>query len=529
MLRSRAWLLAVAAVAVGCTGEVGEGDDDAPRGRVDDPPTTTDPPPVTPPAAVDCTHKGSGTDYVVGPGQAYESLGDVPFESLRRGDTVRIFHRAEPYREKIMIGGEASTDDPIRVCGVPGPNGELPVIDGAGATTRSSVQFPYEGHESRGVVVIGHPNDAPYEQMPGPIVLEGLAITGGRADETFTNTSGAQEGYSDAVAGVFVQRGRGITIRGCEIFGNANGIFAGTSAGDEGTYDVLVEANHVYDNGTPGSDRQHNSYNEVVGIVYQFNRFGAPRADSGAGNVKDRSAGVVFRYNYVESGGHLLDLVDAQEARSTTVAMPEFHESFVYGNVFVRADAGGSMIHYGGDSGIFDDYRKGTLYFFHNTVFVGNQSQQDYDEVAVFELSTNDENLWSRNNLYALAAPTTPYKPVVLLGRRDGEVHGIADLAGDWIANGMTPSAEIPGVPVPFDGEVVGFEPRPGGSDPLLVNASGGDLHPAEGSPLIAAGVSLMGVVADGYLPHFAYDEMTSGVARDDAAAPTIGGLTSAP
>jgi hypothetical protein len=205
--------------------------------------------------------------------------------------------------------------------------------------------------------------------------------------------------------------------------------------------------------------------------------------------------------------------------------MPEFHESFVYGNVFVRADNGGSMIHYGGDSGLFEDYRKGTLYFFHNTVFVGNQSQEDYNEVAVFELSTNEEHLWSRNNLFFLAVPTTETKPVVLLGRRDGQVHGIADLAGDWIAAGMTPVAEIPGVPLPFDGEVVGFAPRPGGSDPGLVNAAAGDFHPAQGSPLIGAGVSLMGQVAEGYLPHFAYDEMTSGIARDDEAAPTIGGL----
>ncbi len=503
----------------GCTGEIADGaGGDGPGDSVGSGP------PVTPPTKVECTHQGSGTDYPVGPGQTYASLGDVPFESLGPGDTVRIFHRPEPYREKLMIGGQGTADQPIRVCGFPSAEGDLPVIDGADATTRSSLDFPYDGHQVRGVVVIGHPNQAPYEETPGPIVLEGIAVTGGRPDNSFTDVSGNEQSYSDSVAGIFVQRGAGITIRGCQVYGNANGLFIGTSGGEEATRDVLLEGNAVSGNGTPGSDRQHNVYNEAIGVTYQFNHFGAPNPDSLAGNVKERSAGVVFRYNWVEGGGHLLDLVDAQEAKSTTVPLAEFHESFVYGIVFVRPGQDGSMIHYGGDSGLFENYRKGTLHFFHNTVFVDNANQEDYDLQAVFELSTNDERLWSRNNLFFFSTPPTPLRPVVLLGLRDGEAHGIADLAGDWLAPGMTPHPQIPDVPVPFDGEVSGFDPRDLGSDPRLVDPASGDLRPAGGSPLLAAGVSLMGVVADGYLPSFAYASTTV-VPREDAAAPTIGAL----
>ena len=53
--------------------------------------------------------------------------------------------------------------------------------------------------------------------------------------------------------------------------------------------------------------------------------------------------------------------------------MPTFHSTYVYGNVIIRGKTPtGTMIHYGGDSGVLDDYRKGTLFFYDNTVIVKN-------------------------------------------------------------------------------------------------------------------------------------------------------------
>ncbi|HFC52967.1 MAG TPA: hypothetical protein ENJ43_00865, partial [Gammaproteobacteria bacterium] len=80
-----------------------------------------------------CAPTGSGTDYPVGPGQSYASISEVPWGELGPGDTVRIHYRPEPYREKIVISTSGSEDDPIRICGVAGPNGERPVLDGDGA------------------------------------------------------------------------------------------------------------------------------------------------------------------------------------------------------------------------------------------------------------------------------------------------------------------------------------------------------------------------------------------------------------
>ena len=135
------------------------------------PPITQRPAPVivlrtaTAPAAAlgltACVPSGRGTDYRVGTGQPYTSLDAVPWESLRAGDTVRVFHRDTPYRSKFLIAGQGTADAPIRVCGVRGPNGERPVIDGSGATTRAALGPLYSNtlvyshvHQDRSVIVL---------------------------------------------------------------------------------------------------------------------------------------------------------------------------------------------------------------------------------------------------------------------------------------------------------------------------------------------------------------------------------------
>jgi len=40
--------------------------------------------------------------YEVGPGKPYANVGDVPLEALSAGDTVLIYYRATPYKEKRM-------------------------------------------------------------------------------------------------------------------------------------------------------------------------------------------------------------------------------------------------------------------------------------------------------------------------------------------------------------------------------------------------------------------------------------------
>jgi hypothetical protein len=443
--------------------------------------------PVPDPIDATCAPTTVGREFAVGPGRPYANLGDVPFESLAAGDTVRIFWRAQPYREKLMISGQGTASRPIHVCGIPGPDGQLPIIDGQDATTRSALDFPYNGHQVRGLVIIGHRHGDPWEVTPSYIILEGLEVRNAAPPYTFTDRSGKKAAYSGIAAGIFVERANHLTIRGCTVTANNTGIFT-ASGGDAVTLtqNVLIEHNYIHDNGSLADYYEHNTYNEASNIVYQYNRFGSPRAGAhgvlGA-NIKDRSAGVVIRYNWIEDGAHILDIVDCQESQNATRSMPSFHATYVYGNVIIRGTTpSGSMIHYGGDSGAFENYRKGTLFFYNNTVVVKNDGYGDYTRTAVFELSTNEERLDSRNNLYYSTAVPDDLHPIGMLGARDGVSAGIAKFSGDWIKNGWTAYDLSRGYHVELRAEVHDLDKMKRGDLPGFRDFAAGDYALAAGA-----------------------------------------------
>ena len=98
---------------------------------------------------------GFGATFEVGSGKPYTAIGQIPWESLQPGDTVLIYWRSTPYQEKWVICRQGTANAPITVRGVPGPAGELPIIDGNGATTRSALNY---WNEVRGVIKIGGAN-----------------------------------------------------------------------------------------------------------------------------------------------------------------------------------------------------------------------------------------------------------------------------------------------------------------------------------------------------------------------------------
>src|SRR5262245_31704997 len=78
--------------------------------------------------------QAGATTYEVGPGKTYANVGDVPLEALTAGDTVLIYYRATPYKEKFVIAAVGTQSAPVTIRGVLGPNGERPILDGNGAT-----------------------------------------------------------------------------------------------------------------------------------------------------------------------------------------------------------------------------------------------------------------------------------------------------------------------------------------------------------------------------------------------------------
>ena len=71
----------------------------------------------------------------------------------------------------------------------------------------------------------------------------------------------------------------------------------------------------------PGNLFHHNSYTAAIGITFEYNRYGPLLAGAGGNNLKDRSAGMVARYNWIEGGNRQLDLVDAEDSSQPTASI----------------------------------------------------------------------------------------------------------------------------------------------------------------------------------------------------------------
>lgn len=330
------------------------------------------------------------TDYHVDTNPPHQNIGDVPWASLQAGDRVYIHWRAAPYLEKWVINAVGTAQNPIQVIGVNGPQGQQPVISGNGATTVPGVNF---WNEPRGLIKIGGSN-IPDNDIPQHIIIENLDLRSARPPFQFTNDGGGTETYSNNAASVYVEVGQHITIRNNTIRDSGNGIFIGANDGQ--TQDILIQNNHIHDNGIEGRIFEHNTYTAAIGIIYEGNRFGPLRIGALGNNLKDRSAGLVVRYNWIEDGNRQLDLVDAEDS-SVLVNHPSYPTTHVYGNVLIESEGEGNsqILHYGGDSGTTSDYRKGDLYFYNNTIISTRSGN-----TTLMRLSTNDETAHVFNNVY---------------------------------------------------------------------------------------------------------------------------------
>lgn len=356
---------------------------------------------------------GHAEVYEVGPEKKYQLLEKVPWESLSPGDEVRIHWRPQPYRSKWVLCRRGTRDQPIVIKGIPSEKGALPVIDGRSAVTRPQLRF---WGEQRGIIKIGGARD-PADTMPAYIVIENLDIRSARPSFFYFSADGLQKYFQNAAA-IFIEKGEHITIRNCYLHDCGNGLFVAYESKD-----ILVENCSIYHNGIADSYYEHNVYTEAAGITFQGNYLGPLRENCLGNNLKDRSAGLVVRYNWIESGNRQLDLVDS-EGGDTIRYDPRYRTTYVYGNVLVKRkeDPNTQVVHYGGDSGDESAYRKGTLFFYNNTVVSRRAS------TTLVRLSTASEHLDCRNNILFT---THAGRSFAIL-----DESGTASLSHNWIKPG---------------------------------------------------------------------------------------------
>jgi hypothetical protein len=353
------------------------------------------------------------TEYEVGVGKKFSDPNDVPWESLEPGDQVTIFWRAEPYKSKWVICRRGTEEKPIVVRGI-GKDGKLPIIDGENAKARTALDY---WGDQRSIIKIGGAKK-PTDAMPAHIVIENLEIRGAHPSFTATGPKGVVK-YASNAASIWIEKGEHITIRGCTLRDSGNGLFVSHQSKD-----ILIEGCSIFGNGNEKSIFEHNVYTEASGITFQSNHFGPLRENARGNNLKDRSAGLVVRYNWIEGGNRQLDLVDAQGSAEIRDD-PRYRKTFVYGNVLIERENDGNkqIVHYGGDSGKTAWSRKGTLYFYNNTVI-----SERRDGTLLFRLSSKEEQVDCRNNIVYASAKGRSISLATAIGS--------VELGNNWFKTG---------------------------------------------------------------------------------------------
>jgi hypothetical protein len=286
------------------------------------------------------------TVYNIGPGMTYATPDALNWSLLGPGDTVNIYYTPGGYNDLIQISSRGTASNWITINGIPDPTtGALPIINGDGGVLASQFANFYSPEQGAGVILIGMPSGYTDGYQPGYIKIQNLEIEGGNENNSFTNTNGTVQKYGAFTAGITIERGDHITIQNCTLTDNGLGVFGDS----ENTFDhlmtnITLDGNYIYNNGVVGSYLEHGSYLEGIDTTYEYNYYGQNVAGSGGADLKDRGVGTVIMDNYfVESGGNVLDLCDAEDMYTLAPTLPEYHETYVYGNVIVAdSTSGGS-------------------------------------------------------------------------------------------------------------------------------------------------------------------------------------------
>jgi hypothetical protein len=311
-------------------------------------------------------------------------------------------------------------------------------------------------------------------------VIENLDITSGRPPYTFTGRNGVTP-YAENCSAIYVEKGQHVLIRGCTFRDCGNGFFCASQ-----TADLVLESNTIAGNGIEGSIYEHNNYTEAFGILFQFNHFAPLRDGCPGNNLKDRSAGTIIRYNWIESGNRQLDLVDSDYPELYND--PSYRRTFVYGNILIEPEGAGNsqILHYGGDSGNSDHYRKGTLFLYNNTI-VSTRS----GNTTLARLSTDDETCDARNNILYVSASGDHLAMLAESG-------GVIDLWRNWLKPGWVASHSGGSGRVIDHGNIEG-------SDPGFVDFAAQAFELSGNSACIDAGNPLLPDVPPDRLPEMEY------------------------
>ncbi|HTI70465.1 MAG TPA: Calx-beta domain-containing protein [Candidatus Limnocylindria bacterium] len=334
-------------------------------------------------------------------GYSYNTIASVPWKLLGAGATVRIHYRATPYQEKILLSTRGEAANPIKVCGVPGPNGERPVIHGANATSSSSLGYESWSYTPQlGIVAVARGANTPAGSKPGYIEISGLEISGS-TDANYVDIAGATQSYWSSGGAIYLRGAEHVKISNCVFHHCPNGLVAENySTEPEVNRDLLIQGCYFHDNAKASSWSGDNLQMEAVGVTVQYCRFEANLNRDKTPNIRDRSAGAVYRYNWIEGGSYLMEMIEPSGAINIVTSDPSYAATHIYGNFLVnRNQDGSSLVRFGSSYGT-TQYVRPLLHYYQNTVLIDSSSTSR----AVFSLTGAGVTVEARNNIVQASA-----------------------------------------------------------------------------------------------------------------------------
>ena len=426
---------------------------------------------------------GSHKTYDVGPGRAHTELTTVPWVSLQAGDVVNVYYRPEPYRTKLGLRASGTAQRPVVINGVTDAQCRRPIITGENAVTMADARrtpfFSEKYSEFLGTIFIYRAPSDPYAYKPKHLEIRNLKITGAAKGNTYTSQQGTPGKFTGGAAGIYAIVVEDLLVENCEITGNSIGVFVNTrnDMEEDASRRITIRRNIISLNGTPGSWFDHNLYIQAQGALYEGNTIGKLTAGAIGSSLKDRSSGTVIRFNRIDAAARAIDLVETEGGGTSVFKDPDYNTAWVYGNLIVNdwsspLTSSGGLIHWGGDNSP-QLFRRGTLYFYYNTVVSWGERKRTW-RITLFDLPSDEQRVEARGNiLCSLGDPNWQ-----LLGH-----YGKLDLVGtNWIQDGWQNGYEGAKVEVNVRGKVLT------GAEPGFKALASGDFTLGDKSPAVDAG-----------------------------------------
>lgn len=348
--------------------------------------------------------------FDIGPGWP-DTFDSVPFASLQPGDVVNIHFREEPYRYKFALRAQGTADNPVFINGVVDPDGRKPILDFENAVTApgSALAFseaPEYGESLGGIQIKRGQGDSYFGQKPSFIRIQNLELR--NVTGTYTGIGGVVREYGDVTTCIYIHASADLILENLDVHDCNFGVLVLAKDGlmSQNSERFILRNSKFWNCGRPWSWFEHCAYVQAAGALVEGNYFGKLVPNAEGSSFKDRSAGLVFRNNFVLSNSRSIDLVESEDQDiDGIITLPSYGTDWVYGNTFV-VDSSETAIHHGADNNGEQDfgdelfipsvrYRE-VLYFYDNLVTYTLCGWRN----MVFDLSTRDTIVEAWNNTF---------------------------------------------------------------------------------------------------------------------------------